>query len=599
MTSTTHEDVLNYLSSLPKGITFIHGKAGSGKTTLIRKLESRMVGCQVLAPTNFAAALYRGARTIHSFFNASLDKLDEGYQNPMELTRDKAEMCREALRGTRMLVIDEISMVRADLFEMINAICQKAMGNTSPFGDIPIVVVGDLFQLPPIVSADAVKDYLEREYGGFYFFNSHIVQKELPNIKLFELTKSFRQENDSEFVKILDAFRYPMTLQRKLQILNGINSRVTENLPSDAVYVASSNEEVRRVNASRLSDLPGPVTTIDAEYVIRKKDGSGYVKVSHRDLPVDEEICDIILPSAYDSQLQFKVGAKVVFTKSSKYWGYVNGEMGTIKDFNGEYFTIRKYDTGKDVCCPHPNDRFKASQLVDYRYDMEYDQQKHKLVRVAPYVQKTAQFPIKLAYAFTIHKAQGQTYDKVILDLTSHIFAPGQLYVALSRARSLQGLYLTRPVTYSDIISDDSIIEFLDKLRRYNGITVEDFHMGESKTYHYFTGGSSVEERFANVVRDKERSASVKECLLCALASYKTLAALGETGKARLELRKIIDIILDVYNVGETVFSLAGLGDQELVDALEGILDAYSEIVNMPHKQYSPENRVIMTKLAY
>ncbi|MBR5103053.1 MAG: AAA family ATPase [Bacteroidales bacterium] len=528
MTETTHEDIFRYLSTIPKGITFIHGKAGSGKTTLIRKLESGMPGCQVLAPTNFAADLYRGARTIHSFFYASLDKLDEGYQNPAELTADKARMCRDSLRNVKMLIIDEISMVRADLFEMINAICQKAMHNENPFGGIPVVVVGDLFQLPPIVSTDAVKDYLEKEYGGFYFFNSHIVQKEISRIKFFELTKSFRQENDPEFVRILDAFRYSMTPQRKLQILNGINTRVVKDLPEDAVYVASSNEEVRRVNASKLSGLPGPLTTIDAEYVIQKEDGTGTVTVKHSDLPVKEAIREIMLPSAYDSQLWFKVGAKVVFTKSSKYWGYVNGDMGTILDFNGEYFTIRLNESGHVVYCPNPNDRYKSSQLVDYRYDMIYDEQKHKLVRVTPYVQKTTQFPIKLGYAFTIHKAQGQTYDKVILDLASHIFAPGQLYVALSRACSLKGLYLTRPVTYSDIISDETVIVFLDKLRRYNGLPTDGPAASESMSVTQATRcGSAVEDVFASIIRSKEKSASVKECMLGALASYKALAAMG------------------------------------------------------------------------
>lgn len=599
MNPTTHEEVLKYLSTIPRGITFIHGKAGSGKTTLIRKLESGMPGCQVLAPTNFAADLYRGARTIHSFFYAALDDLDEGYQNPAGLTRDKAEKCRAGLSGVRMLIIDEISMVRADLFEMINVICQKAMGNDSPFGGIPVVVVGDLFQLPPIVSTDAVKDYLEKEYGGFYFFNSHIVQKEISRIKLFELTKSFRQENDPEFVRVLDAFRYPMTPQRKLQILNGINTRVTENLPEDAVYVASSNEEVRRVNASKLLGLPGPLITVDAEYMIQKEDKSGYVTVRHSDLPVEEDIREIMLPSAYDSQLQFKVGAKVVFTKNSKFWGYVNGDMGTIMDFNGEYFTIRLNESGNVVRCPNPQDRYKINQVTDYRYDMIYDEQQHKLVKVIPYVQRTRQFPIKLGYAFTIHKAQGQTYDKVILDLSSHIFAPGQLYVALSRARSLEGLYLTRPVTYSDIISDETIIVFLDKLRRYNGLPTDGLMANESRAALQATRcGSAVEDVFASIIRCKEKSPSVRECMLGALASYKALAAMGENEKANLELRKIVDIIMESYNVEPNVGLQSSLGREGLVEVLRGILEAYSVVVNTPHKQYCSDNRVIIAKLS-
>lgn len=133
---------------------------------------------------------------------------------------------------------------------MMNQICQKALENTLPFGGIAVVLVGDLFQLPPIVSDDAVYEYLKREYGGIYFFNSHIIQKELDNIKLFELAKSYRQQNDSEFVKILDEFRKPMSEKRKVQVINEINRRVVDekDLPEDAVYIASSNEEVRNVN---------------------------------------------------------------------------------------------------------------------------------------------------------------------------------------------------------------------------------------------------------------------------------------------------------------------------------------------------------------
>ena len=177
----TQDDVLNYLRTVPSGITFVHGKAGCGKTTLIKKLESEIRGCQVLAPTNFAASLYRGARTMHSFFYGALDDLDEGYQNPQNLTPVAIDKFKSRcnLRAFCMLIIDEISMVRADLFEMMNQICQRALGNDKPFGGIPIVVVGDMFQLPPIVSDDAVLEYLKQEYGGIYFLTVMLSKESL------------------------------------------------------------------------------------------------------------------------------------------------------------------------------------------------------------------------------------------------------------------------------------------------------------------------------------------------------------------------------------------------------------------------------------
>ena len=593
---SSQDDVIKYLRSIPSGITFVHGKAGCGKTHLIKKLVSEISGCQVLVPTNLAASLYNGARTLHSFFYGAFDSLDEGYQNPQNLSPEKVAGIRGVLSSIRLLVIDEISMVRSDLFEMMHQICQMALGNGQPFGGIPIVLVGDMFQLPPIISDDAVLEYLKNEYGGVYFFNSHIIQAELQKIKLFELTKSYRHENDSSFVSILDSFRQPMSPQKKVEIMNVLNSRVTTPLPSDAIYIASSNEEVRQVNTQKLSELPGTITTLDAEYTIQKKDGSGYVVIKHGQLPCEEDIFDIIVPSAYDAQLSFKKGARVVLCKSSKYWGYVNGDFGIIENFNDDYFTI-KLDTGRIIQCPNPNDRYKSQQKTEYRYEMVYDPAKHHLVRKTPFIQKTTQYPIKLAYAFTIHKAQGQTYEKVIVDLNSHIFAPGQLYVALSRAKSLQGLFLTKPITYSDIISDESVFDFLNKIRGFNGISVLSTQNVGNKALN------SLSYNFSYFVSNHEKSPSSKEYIIHSLNCFDTLIQFEEYEKAYGELQKVIDLIASTYEVEnylkmlETIrtpnFSVSGC---KL--ALTAIYEIYTDVVKLPRKQYQSENRTNILDLS-
>lgn len=595
--NVTQNDVITYLKTIPVGITFVHGKAGCGKTTLIKQLVSEISGCQVLTPTNLAASLYHGARTMHSFFFGALDDLDEGYQNPHNLTVPKIEPFRMILRGVRMIIIDEISMVRADLFEMMNQICQKAIGNSKPFGGIPLVVVGDMFQLPPIVSEDAVLEYLKQEYGGIYFFNSHVIQKEMKNIRLFELTHSYRQANDPSFVKILDAFRQPLSPEDKVKIMDEINSRVTDVFPEDAMYVASSNEEVRQVNTKKLSELPGQITTLDAEYTIRTKDWKEEVTLKHSELPSDKDVFDIVVPSAYDSQLCFKIGARVVLCKSSKRWGYVNGDFGVIENFNGNYFTI-VLKNGSTIKCPNPNDRYKFNQMNEYRYEMEYDQNKHELVRKTPFIQKTKQFPIKLAYAFTIHKAQGQTYEKVILDLNSHIFAPGQLYVALSRARTLQGLYLTKPVTYSDIISDDSIFVFLDHLREYNHLKDSSCIMPQKNKINT----TPISYNFSYFIERKETDSSSKDYMLYALNSFDTMYDYGEYEKAYWELQKVVDLIISTYQVDD-YSDMIGIVKQKNYTkdgckfAVNAIYEIYTDVVNHPKKQYQTENRTNSVKL--
>lgn len=601
---STQEEVYNYLTGSPSGITFVHGKAGCGKTYLINRITQKVQGCQVLVPTNLAASLYKGARTMHSFFYGAFDNLDEGYQNPENITSGKVASIRHSLVGVKLLVIDEISMVRADLFEMMNQICQKALENTLPFGGITVVLVGDLFQLPPIVSDDAVYEYLKREYGGIYFFNSHIIQKELDNIKLFELAKSYRQQNDSEFVKILDEFRKPMSEKRKVQVINEINRRVVDDkdLPKDAVYIASSNEEVRNVNTKKLEELPGVKTTIDAEYVIRKRNSDETVTLKHSELPSKEDIREIIVPSAYDSQLIFKIGARVVLTKSSKRMGYIKGDFGTILDFNGDYFTILLDKNMMSIMCPNPNDRYKASQKTEYRYEMIYDEQKHKLVRKTPFVQRTNQFPIKLAYAFTIHKAQGQTYNQVIIDLKSHIFAPGQLYVALSRARSLQDLYLTKPITYSDIISDDEIFVFLNKLRVNQQVTTENNQEAVSVRNETIKVANPICDNFICFIRQREVCMSSAELMIHSLNAFKLLVHSGEYEKAFWELQKVMELIMSTYQTDDYSrmiddFLVGNYTEKRCLNALNVIFEIYTDVIRHPLKQCQLDNRTLTVKL--
>lgn len=598
----TQQEIIDYLENNATGLTFIHGKAGCGKTYLINQVVRRIAGCQVLAPTNLAASLYHSARTIHSFFYGTLDDLEEGYQDPSNLTSQQCLGFASRLKSLSFLIFDEISMVRADLFEMVNRICQLALGNQLPFGGLKVLFVGDMFQLPPIVSDAAILEYLRKEYNGIYFFNSHVVQDQIKNIKLFELTHSYRHEQDAQFATLLDSFRRPMNSQQIISLIDALNQRVCGNLPDDAIYIASSNEEVHKVNVEKLSKLTGNITEIEAVYNVLKKNGNEHITLKHDELPCKEDIHPIVLPSQYDSVLKFKIGARVTLTKSSKYWGYINGDFGTIVGYDGNSISIRIDRTGACIQCPNPNDRYKSGQMNEYRYEMVYDTTKHKLIRQKPYIQRTTQYPVKLAYAFTIHKSQGQTYDKVIVDLNSHIFAPGQLYVALSRAKSLQGLYLTKPISYSDIISDKAIFEFLYQIRLHNyGSQSANCHEGRIVETHDDINNPAC-DNFMCFVRNNEHNTSYSEYMQHILDGYKTLIDHNEISKAHAELQKVVDLIVATYQAncyGDLISCIRqeATNRKESDFALNAIFEIYTDIVNHPKKQYLTEDRILTCKL--
>jgi hypothetical protein len=444
-------------------ISLIQGKAGSGKSFLVnilcKYLNKRV---QILAPTNLAKSLYPNASTIHSFFYGEFDDLEEGYQNPHNYNHIRNiwganSFFIKGLEATDTLIIDEISMVRSDTFEMMNKICQVAKRNNEPFGGIQIVLVGDLFQLPPIVEDEEIYKYLSDEYDGIYFFDSHVIKNNLDNIRFYELQKSVRHNNDPDYEKMLDGFRKANNLSSTIELLNKLNTRVVSpnKIPNDIIAVATTNAEVLKTNSNALKNISGSINSERARFKMKNKNNDYYSEFEFGE-NYDTEIChSVVIPSKYEAELYYKVGAKVMLTISNRKMGYINGDFGKIINKSGNYFEIRL----------EKNNVVRVEKDNHRRYKMRYDETKRELTRETPYIQKTTQYPLKLAYAFTIHKSQGQTYDKIIINLNSHIFAYGQLYVALSRVRSLNGLYLTKPISYSDIIVDSKVIQFLYKIK--------------------------------------------------------------------------------------------------------------------------------------
>lgn len=444
-------------------ITFIQGKAGTGKSYLIKELVDILEIDEILCPTNLAKQVYEkdynvNAKTIHSFFFREFDDIDEGFQNPNEYDCVRDEYFISEVQSKDVIVIDEVSMVRSDLLEMIHKILSTAMGNDLPFGGIKIILVGDLFQLPPVVESDETLKYLKNEYGGVYFFDSHVIQENLSQIKFYELNESVRHKDDSDWVEMLDMLREPPKIKEIIPILKEINTRVVppEQIPERILAITPSNAEANKINKRELDKIQGEESTSKANFRIKELARDEYLEFEYGDEleNVDtSKYYPIEVPSRFDPFLTYKIGARVMFT-GSVMGGAKNGDFGTIIDKRVDFdprwgekerILVKLDKNGRTVYVS-----LRDFSATDYKYEMVYDPVQHSLTRKTPYIQRVKQFPFKLGYAFTIHKSQGQSFDDMLLDLKSNIFASGQLYVALSRVRTLDGLYLTRPVAFSD-----------------------------------------------------------------------------------------------------------------------------------------------------
>ena len=415
---------------------FLTGKAGTGKSTFLRYIaQTTKKKYIVLAPTGIAA-INAGGSTLHSFFKLPFHPLlpnDTRYtQRKLKDTLKYNGEKRKILREVELIIIDEISMVRADIIDFIDKVLRVYSRNIyQPFGGKQLLLVGDMYQLEPVLKEDE-RQLLKPYYPSTFFFDA-LVFKEMKLVSI-ELQKVYRQ-TDPTFINILDSIR---TTSVSIDQLSTLNKQVGKAIANDknklAITLSGKRDTVDHINEQELSRLPGKPITL-----------YGHIE---GDFPESN------LPTPIE--LYLKVGAQVLFIKNDKEKRWVNGTLGTIVSFSKEEPTIIVVRTEK-------GEEVNVEQEIWSNVIYSYNEKEQKIEEQEIGIYQ--QYPLKLAWAITIHKSQGLTFNNVNIDLTGGVFAGGQTYVALSRCTSLEGISLKYPIRKEDVFIRSEIVQFA---QRYN-----------------------------------------------------------------------------------------------------------------------------------
>lgn len=429
--------VLQFINQTNRSV-FLTGKAGTGKTTLLKEIiQTTHKNCVVVAPTGIAA-LNAGGVTIHSMFHLpfggflpdnSVAQFNENskFESRATLRRHfrMSGVKKAVIRNMELLIVDEVSMLRSDLLDAMDFMLQSVRKRNQPFGGVQVLFIGDLLQLPPVIRDDEWR-VLRNYYSGKFFFHAHVVQQNPP--LYIELSKIFRQTDD-RFISVLNNLRNNTISQNDISILNEF-VKPNFDLKANKGYITltTHNAKADTINQKSLEDLEGNSRFYKAE--------------------VTDDFPDKIYP--IEEKLELKVGAQVMFIKNDLSFEkkFFNGKMGIIQSLSEREIWVHFPDENKSI-------EVEKYEWQNIRYTVNENTKEIEEEVLGTFVH----YPIKLAWAITVHKSQGLTFDKAALDV-SQVFLPGQAYVALSRLRSLNGLILLSPLQMNGISNDQDVMNY-------------------------------------------------------------------------------------------------------------------------------------------